>query len=581
VLALTACSSSGGGGGSDTTAPNTGGATTAGASSSTNAQTGTLGTGNFESCSTDPLKCNSGSGEQGGQVTYVVEKTVVGWNINYTPSNVFDVAEMLDGVVPGAYIGTPDLKPTLNPDLMVSAEQTSDSPQTLTYKIQPSAVWSDGSPINADDFIYQAYTSDGHTCPKCAPSSTSGYDRIKSIKGSDGGKTVTVVMAKPFADWQSMFGTLYPAHIAKQHGDDGSAAGLQASFLWFDKNVPTWSGGPFMVSKYTKDQSVVETPNPKWYGKVKPSLDKLIFSIITDQAQEVPALQNKDVDVMYSQPNQDMVSQANSIQGVQTYLGKGLVWEHLSFNEKNQFLSDQSLRQAIFTAVDREDIIGRTVGTFVPGVQPLNNHIYVPGQPGYQDNVTATGQGSGDVDKAKQILTDAGYTGVGTALKNKAGKTVTFRCTYSLGNTNRQEICTLVQAAMKSLGINVTLKTTPDLGELGTGNYDLIVFAWVGAPFVVAGAQQIYELKGGADYGSNDDPQAEALINKALESTDPTEVQTLMNQADKLLMEDAYELPLFQKPTFMAGYSNIVNIRDNATSTGPPYNTQEWAVTAS
>ena len=109
----------------------------------------------------------------------------------------------------------------------------------------------------------------------------------------------------------------------------------------------------------------------------------------------------------------------------------------------------------------------------------------------------------------------------------------------------------------------------------------MIVFAWVGTPFVVAGAQQIYELKGGADYGTNNDPAAEKLINQAATSTDQTKVQELLNQADMLLTEDAYELPLYQKPTFLAAYNNIVNIRDNATSSGPPVNVQEWGVKAS
>jgi peptide/nickel transport system substrate-binding protein len=47
-----------------------------------------------------------------------------------------------------------------------------------------------------------------------------------------------------------------------------------------------------------------------------------------------------------------------------------------------------------------------------------------------------------------------------------------------------------------------------------------------------------------------------------------------------LLTQDAYVLPLFQKPTFLAAYSNIVNLRDNATSVGPPYNVQDWGLTS-
>jgi peptide/nickel transport system substrate-binding protein len=400
------------------------------------------------------------------------------------------------------------------------------------------------------------------------------------MSSADNGKTVTATMKTPFADWQSMFGALLPAHLAKQHGDDGSAAGLNASFQWFDKTVPNWSGGPLMITGYQKDTSITEQPNPKWYGATKSSLDKLIFRIITDQTQEPTALQNHEVTAVYPQPSADLVDQIDQIQGINTYLGKGLVWEHFDFNEQNEFLSDHALRLAIFTAINRQDVITRTIGQFVPGALPLGNHMYVPGQPGYQDNVTSTGQGSGNIAKAKDILTKAGYTGVGSDLKTKDGKTVTFRCTYSEGNTNRQTECEIVQNVCKELGINVTLKTTTDLSELNNGDFDVIVFAWVGTPFVVAGAQQIYELKGGSDYGHNNDPAAEKLMNEAATSTDPATVQEKMNQADKLLTADAYELPLYQKPTYLAAYNNVVNMRDNATSSGPPVNVQDWGYRA-
>jgi glutathione transport system substrate-binding protein len=564
ALALTGCSNSsdkGNGGNADLTA-------------------GTHGTGNYKDCAKSPLDCNQGKTKAGGSITYVLEKTIPGWNQNFSPSNVFEVAEVEDGLLPAAFVGTPDLKPTMNPDLLTSAEQTSASPQTLVYKIAPKAVWNDGTPVNFNDFKYIKDASDGTTCPKCGATTSAGYNAIKTITGSDNGKTVTIVMKTPFADWKSMFTALLPAHLAAQHGDLTTAAGLNSSYQYFDKTVPTYSYGPLQIKSYNKDTSITEVPNPRWYGKTKSTLKQVVFRMITDQTQEVPALQNNEVQALYAQPNADMVTNAQKIPGVSTYVGKGLVWEHLSFNEKNQFLSDKTLRTAIFVAVDRESILRRTVAQYAPGVKALNNHVYVPGQPGYTDNVTKTKQGSGKLSEAKKLLTSAGYSGVGSALKTQAGKAVTFRCTYSAGNTNRQQICEIVQATLKKLGIKVTLKTTTDLSELGSGDYDMIVFAWVGAPFVVAGIQQIYELKGGADYGSNNDPAAEALINKAATQTDPAAVQKLMNQADVKITADAYELPLFQKPTFTATYDNIVNIRDNATNTGPPYNVQEWGFKA-
>jgi peptide/nickel transport system substrate-binding protein len=566
ALGLTACSSSKGTG---TTSNNT----------NNSATVGTKGTGAFSDCATKPSTCNSGSTKPGGTIKYVLEKTIPGWNQVLGTSNVFELAEAEDGIVPSVYIAGADLKPFLNTDLMASADSTvSGTKQTITYKIKPAAVWSDGTPITFDDFKYLKDTSDGTTCPKCAAASSAGYNAIESMTGSDNGKTVTVVMKTPYADWQGMFGALLPAHIAKQHGGTSGASGLNASFQWFDKTVPTWSGGPMLITNYVKDTSITEKPNPKWYGKTRSSLDTLIFRIITDQTQEAPALQNHEVSALYPQPSADLVAAINKIPNVQTYLGKGLVWEHFDFNEKNKFLSDKTLRTAIFTAINRKDIIARTIGQFVDGAQPIGNHMYVPGQPGYTDNVTSTGQGSGDIAKAKKMLTDAGYTGVGTSLKTKAGDTVTFRCTYSEGNSNRQIECETVQNTLKQLGINITLKTTSDLSELGTGNFDLIVFAWQSTPFVVNGAQQTWELKGGGDYGSNNDPAVEALINKAAQSTDAAEIQKLLNQADVKLTADAYVLPLYQKPSFMATDTDLVNVRTNNTSSGPPYNVQEWGI---
>ncbi|MBO0882817.1 MAG: ABC transporter family substrate-binding protein [Mycobacterium sp.] len=541
---------------------------------------GTQGTGAFADCGTHPDTCDSGQAKQGGTIRYTIEKTIPGWNPDFADSNLFEVGEVMDGVMPAVFGTSPDLKPFLNTDLMQSATQTNSNPQTLVYKVKKDAMWSDGQPIGFDDFQYLKDVSDGITCPACGPASTAGYKQIASMSASDHGKTVTMVMRTPFADWQSLFSLLLPAHIAAQHGDLSTARGLNASFRWFNDNVPTWSGGPFLISSYSKDQAITETPNPKWYGASKSTLDELVFRIITNQAQEAPALQNHDVDVIYPEPSPDLLAQVKQIPGVQSYLGKGLIWDHFDLNENNQFLKDRVLRTAIFTAINRKDLIARTIGPLGITPAPLGNHMYVPGQPGYQDNVTNTGQGSGNLAKAKRMLAGAGYTGVGSKLTTAADQPVAIRCLYSVGNKARQSACLIAQNTLKQLGINVTLRASIDLHEIGTGDFDMVIFGWVGTPFAAAGAQQVYELKGGADYAHNNDPAAEKLINQAAASTNPSTVRSLLNQADKLITADAFELPLYQKPTFLAARTNIVNIRDDASSVGPPYNDQQWGIRA-
>ncbi|GIH12009.1 ABC transporter family substrate-binding protein [Rugosimonospora africana] len=531
----------------------------------------------FADCATKPLTCNSGTTKQGGTVTYTIEKTISGWNLNSAESNTFDFQEVLDGVLPqGPFINTPDLQPTLNSDLMVSAEQTSTSPQTIVYKINPNASWNDGTPINADDFTYMWKTNNGVDCKTCDPASTAGYDQIQTVTGSDNGKTVTVVFKTPYTDWKGLFGPMYPAHIANQHGD------LGASWKWLNDNQPTYSGGPYVITGYQKDASVTETPNPKWFGKTKPSLEKLVFRIITDQNQEVPALQNNEVQTIYPQANADIINQVKQINGVQYMLGKGLQWEHLDLNLKNPLMADTKLRQAIFTTIDRKQLISKTVGQFDPGITPLNNHNFMPNMDGYKDVISSTGQGTGDVAKAKSLLTGAGYTGVGTALKSPSGAPVQFRCSFTQGNVLRQQSCELFQTELQALGIKVTPTPITSLGDtLSSGDYDMIIFAWVQTPFIFSGAYQTWLSTSSSNYGHWTNSQSDALLKDAAQNTDHAKAVQDLNDADQIMANDAYVLPLFQKPTFLAAYSNIVNIRDDATSTGPPYNVQEWGMRAS
>ncbi|GIH14726.1 ABC transporter family substrate-binding protein [Rugosimonospora africana] len=527
--------------------------------------------GSLADCASKPTTCNSGKTKPGGIFTYTIEKTISNWNVNSSEGNSFDFVEVLDGVLPNVWNVSPDYSVTLNTDLMVSAEQTSDKPQTIVYKIKPDAVWNDGQPVTADDFIYQWQTSDGVHCKACSTANSSGFDQIKSITPSDGGKTATVVFSTPYADWKALFSNLYPAHIAAQHGD------LAASYEWFGQNTPNYSAGPYVITGYAKDVSITETPNPKWYGQTKPSLDKLVFRIITDQNQEVPALQNNEVQGIYPQPTADIVQQVRQISGVQSYLGKGLTWEHLDLNLQNPLLGDLKLRQAIFTAVNRKDVIAKTIGQFVPNAEPLNSHNFVPGQPGYQDVVSSTGQGSGDLAKAKAYLTGAGYTGVGTALKTPTGKDVALRCSFTQGNTLRQQTCELIQSELGALGIKVTPTQLGDLsGTLHSGDYDLLLFAWIGTPFNFSGAWQLWGSTSDSNYGHWTNAQSDALLKDAASQTDPKKATEDLNQADQIMSNDAYVLPLFEKPTFLAVYSNMANIRDNATSVGPPYNVQEW-----
>ena len=540
----------------------------------------------FAECQTKPNTCNSGPTKPGGTLVFAMEQAMSSWQINAADGTHFSSSQMMSGLIPGPFFGQPDLSMTLDTDLMVSAEQTSESPQTIVYKIRPEAVWSDGTPISGKDFQYNVWTFDGKTCPKCTPGATSGYDAIDKIDLSDNDKTVTVTFKTPYPDWKGLF-SLYPAHIAQSKGGwkgtKEDAEGLAASFNYFIKTQPDWSGGPYIISSYEDGVQMTQTANPKWYGKNKPPLEKLVWRIVEDQAQIVPALRNGEINAGYPQPNEDLVTQIKSLPNMQYQLAAGVVWQHLDINVSNKYLSDVNLRKAIFTAVDRQSIIDKTVGTFDPNAKPLGNHVFMPSMKGYKDQVTATGQGQGKIDEAKKILTDAGYKDVGTALKTPSGEAIpTLRFTHTVGNVVRATVGQIFQQEMKQLGINIEIKTTDDLsGTLSNGDFDVMIFSWVGTPLLGSNLKDLWRTGSAQNYGKWSDPAFDKVADEAAQTLDEAKFTDLVNQGVKILAEGAYVLPLFQAPNLLVVDKQFTNMRGNATNYGPAYNNREWGLLAS
>ena len=106
------------------------------------------------------------------------------------------------------------------------------------------------------------------------------------------------------------------------------------------------------------------------------------------------------------------------------------------------------------------------------------------------------------------------------------------------------------------------------------------MFAWVQSPFPFGGAQQTWLSTSGSNYGKYNNPQVDQLLNEAASSTDNAAALDKLNQADAILSEDAYVLPLYQKPVFIAVYSDYVFVRNNPTAEGQTYNIDEWAMKA-
>jgi peptide/nickel transport system substrate-binding protein len=511
--------------------------------------------------------------KQGGTLNYGADQEPTGFNNNTSKDNGTSVANVMINVLPQAFHLTPDFKVAMNTDLLDSAEQTSSQPQTIVYKIKQNAVWSDGTPVSADDFIYLWKNLNG-TIKDNDVASTTGYDQVQSVTGSDNGKTVTVVFKQPFSDWRSLFCSgnfILPAHyVSKQPG--GWNTGLDKN----PQNIP--SAGPFKVQNYTPGQSLTLVRNDQYFGK-KASLDSIVFRFLPESTTQPAALQNNEVDMIYPQPQLDMVQQVKALPDVTNQINLGPTFEHLDFNFKNQFLSDVAVRKAIATGINVDELVKRTVGQFASQVKPLGNRLWMPFQEPYQDHF---GQyGKGDVAGAQKLLDAAGYTKGSDGIYTKGGKKISVRFSTTAGNKLRETQGELFQAQMKQVGIDIKIANLDSQKLFGdalpNGNFDIADFAWVGGPFAVSGNRDIYRSGAGSNYGQYANPKVDQLFAQASAEFDANKAAELLNQIDQVVTDDMATIPLYNKPTFLAFRNTFVNVSDNATQDGPFWNSNTWA----
>jgi peptide/nickel transport system substrate-binding protein len=510
----------------------------------------------------------------GGSITLALEKDVPNFNSISADGSSLESQEVANGIFPTTFVQLPNFTVAINGDLLDSADVTTASPQTVVYKIKKNASWSDGTPISADDFIYNWQTQSGAD-PDYSAASSTGYQDITSVQGSDGGKTVTVTFGKTFADWKSLFTALLPAHVMKSMGDP------HAAFNDGPAAIAKVSGGPFVLDKVDPTKSITLKRNDNYYGP-RAHLDSVVFSIISDANSEPQALANGEVQVIYPQPQIDLVGNVRQIGPKVAYqIGLGPTFEHVDLNTANPFLSKLPLRKALLTAVDRPQILAATVTQFSRDIGLLNNRVFIAGQAGYQDNVTPEGLGTGNVDAAKKILTDAGYTIQPGKLLDPSGKQVpTLKAVYAVGNPIRQQELEMMQRSVAPLGVSLDIESTDSFGKaiFGSGDFDVVVFAWVGTPFPASVNNSIYTTGSDQNDGKYSDPLVDKNLTAAAGEPDATKAAALLNAADQQISRDAYTLPLYQKPTFLAYDTRYGNIRNNSTSVGLTYNIGQWGL---
>jgi peptide/nickel transport system substrate-binding protein len=519
---------------------------------------------------------------------------------NIAAGNAVSAANIVNGLLPGAFNTLPDFSVEYNDDLLAEEPtlQTEGGTQVNTYTIRDEAVWSDGTPITADDFEFTWRSSrSGDPAAGGCPSvlSTTGYEQIESVEGSEDGKTVTVTYATPYADWQGLFsgdfgGGLLPAHLMDNEDPVALCETLTTGWPIAEGLPSDISGGPWQLLAENIDvggQIVVLTPNPEWWGD-GPNLEQLVIQNIgNDPTTAVQGIQSGELGVIYPQPQLDLVEQIQDLEpNVESEISFGLSFEHLDFNTQDPHLADINVRRAFAMALDREEIVQQTVGQFSSDAQVLQNRIYFNNQPQYEDTAPEEYK-TQNVEMARGLLEQSGYTAGPDGLYTHPQRgPLDIRIDTTANNPLRQTTIEVMIPQLREAGINATFNANPDIfagidkpTSLEAGGFQAALFAWVGSPLRGA-TQAIYGSPQGdniqQNYSRQGTPEIDALFQQFVTEPDPEAQAELGNQVDAALWEQVATVPLYQKPTFIAFQSSIEGVEDNSSQAGPLWNSETW-----
>lgn len=569
----------------------------------------------------------------GGTLTLGIDEAPTGCNPNTVAGDTWADRLVLEPVLPSAFVVNDDDQAVYDAAVITQAELQSTSPETVVYTINPKAVWSDGTPISASDFVYtwdeergatgtlgsssDAGTVAGVSVPSSipAPSTTLpgatgttgpaiGYRQIKSVTPSNHGRTVTVVFASPYADWQSLFDDLLPAHVLDKSGWDPSCTSVTPSI--------DLSGGPFKISKVEPGREVVLTRNPRWWG-TQPDLARIVVKIASGAPQLARWLDDGTVDVALSSGfDAQYLENVTAKPALTSQTQLSTTFLQLEFSTTSSVTASVDVRSAIAHAVDRQALIEQVAGWADSVITPAESLIYAQSQGGYPNHkppplqvselpgsttttlpatspTTTPFPPSADPATTDRLLSALGYTRTaGGDWISPEGTALTVRLAVDDADGWASASAPVLEHQLASEGIAVTQVTAAsaeDAGiDLSQGTVDMALLPMHSSPYPSQAISWYTPLAGTAgtggsqDWSNLDDTSVNSLLEKAAAELNPVTAAPIYEQAESVLWQDMVALPLFTEPSVLVWSDMTAGVSPNPDGPSLLWSPLDWSI---
>jgi len=443
----------------------------------------------------------------------------------------------------------PAAEPVSYPTLAECADVTYDytytppasAGMTVTYDLNPDAVWEDGSPITAADF--KATWEAALNTPGSI--STVGYDQITSVEAGSSDKQVVVEFKSVYGPYKGLFGGLLKAASVKNTSDISADF---ADFIGF-------SGRPWVMKSWSPSQ-VVYVPNKNYWGDDKAASEELVIVPMADDDTQVASIKAGEVDFVYPQ-FYGGIEEAYADPNITLQKEFGGDYEGFYFQQKCGPFANPIFRAAFSKSIDRDALFQQI---YVPlgGESPLQCGPIVPGPYCNGDEFANAYDPAG----AEALLTENGWTkgADGYWLDPATGEAPDIRWIINTGNTRRENTQAYLIPLLNAAGFKVRADNCDAAcyfqQRLPALDYDMAMYISTAPPdpgyLTPSFTCDQIPTAANNNQGQNSqgwcNAEASDLLHNADFEADATKRAELVKSALKLMAADSVMLPLFQFP---------------------------------
>ena len=440
---------------------------------------------------------------------------------------------------------------------LATSWQISDDGLQYTFDLRDDVTFHDGEPFNAEavkanfEHVVAPETASADAASLIGYAETGGFYAGTEVVDE---YTVRVDFSQPYAPFLQAVSTaklgFYSPAALRENAAQLPAGGPGIS-------VGT---GPYVLSEYTPDQSIVFTANENYNWapdgsthRGAPAIDTLEFRILPESSVRTGALTSGEAQIA-SDITPNAVGQIGDEFTIENVTMPGLPYT-LFLNEAHGVFADENVRRAFALGVD----IGPAVESIYQGQAERAWSILSPATPNSYDP-SLEDSWAFDPDQANALLNAAGWTerdSEGYRMKDGARLSAQWLAYNPVSDANAS-FGDVVQSDLRELGFEI-VRDNREIAQyyeaFDQRNYDLSDWSF---PSVDADVLRAHLHSGGYKNGSSTaDPVVDTLLDNAIATSDPAEREALYQQLQQWNATHVAMVPI-TVPTAITAYSKTI-----------------------